>query len=245
MSGNLLVMQSDYADRFWHKVNRAGPVVRAELGPCWTWTGRRYRDGYGEFRRSELGVVRRVASHRVAWELTNGAIPTGLLVLHRCDNPPCCNPDHLFLGNTKDNVLDMWAKGRGVVPVGHLANAILSADDVQVLRAFAGIGLTYQHLADRFGVSPTTVREAATGRTWVETPGLRAGPRKRGPRKGGVVDGRLRCSGCETGKPVADFPPSVVAKGNGWCTACYAAWGRARRGTAALAQSAPSLGVGH
>ncbi len=84
--------------------------VNTETG-CWEWTGGHSRFGYGCFRYKE----RQQPAHRVAWELANGPIPTGLLVLHDCphgDNPRCVKPDHLFLGTQKDNLEDMTAKGR-------------------------------------------------------------------------------------------------------------------------------------
>ena len=75
---------------------------------CWPWTGRKFENGYGQFK---LGSKCRKAS-RVSWELHNGPIPEGKYVLHRCDNPPCVNPTHLFLGTHKENMSDMVAKGR-------------------------------------------------------------------------------------------------------------------------------------
>lgn len=68
--------------------------------------------GYGEIRYGG-GLVR---AHRLAYELTFGPIPQGMSVCHQCDNPPCCNPKHLFLGTQSDNSRDMWSKGRGVPP---------------------------------------------------------------------------------------------------------------------------------
>lgn len=76
---------------------------------CWEYQAARSPRGYGTI--GVMGKTRR--AHRVAWELANGPIPEGLLVCHHCDNPPCCNPAHLFLGTDKDNVADMRAKGRG------------------------------------------------------------------------------------------------------------------------------------
>lgn len=78
---------------------------------CWEWNGATNSYGYGV-----VGVGRRSEGtakvHRYVWEHFNGQIPDGLHVLHRCDNPPCCNPDHLFLGNDADNVADKISKGR-------------------------------------------------------------------------------------------------------------------------------------
>lgn len=88
---------------FWRRVDRSG-------GPdaCWPWMRVPSTGGYG---LAKYKGRRRIAS-RVAWELTNGPIPGGMQVLHHCDNPPCCNPAHLFLGTVADNVADMIAKGR-------------------------------------------------------------------------------------------------------------------------------------
>lgn len=84
-------------------------VAPGDADACWLWLGTKTEDGYGQMwngRRSRI-------AHRIAYELEFGEIPPGLLVCHRCDNPPCCNPAHLFLGTVMDNALDMIAKGRG------------------------------------------------------------------------------------------------------------------------------------
>ena len=96
-------MKKTWQERFWAKVDRSG-------GPdaCWIWTGGRKGRGYGEFYKDH----RLLGAHRVAWELAIGPIPNGLDCLHSCDNPPCCNPAHLFLGTQADNNADMVAKGR-------------------------------------------------------------------------------------------------------------------------------------
>lgn len=98
---------------FWARANKDGttPTHRPELGPCWEWTGHKQQKGYGV-----LGYLRMNASaHRIAWLLTNG--PAGRMqVLHKCDNPGCVNPSHLFLGTNEDNVRDKVAKGREYHP---------------------------------------------------------------------------------------------------------------------------------
>jgi len=96
--------------RFWPKVDRNGPVVRAELGPCWVWIGSLKDTGYGQLSAPHRGVP--LKAHRVSWELHHGPIPDGLWVLHRCDNRRCVRPDHLWLGTDADNKSDMEAKGR-------------------------------------------------------------------------------------------------------------------------------------
>lgn len=77
-------------------------------GDCWLWLAARNNMGYGQIR-----IARRtVLAHRTSYELFVGAVPTGLCVLHRCDNPRCINPSHLFLGTMRDNTQDMCKKGR-------------------------------------------------------------------------------------------------------------------------------------
>lgn len=99
------------ADRFWSRVQKGEG--------CWLWGGSLKTNGYGQLNGPSQGGGRdgkNLLAHRVAWELVNGPIPDGLWVLHRCDNPPCVNPAHLFLGTVRDNVIDMWTKGRGCSP---------------------------------------------------------------------------------------------------------------------------------
>jgi len=94
--------------RFWAKVRLGSP------GECWEWTASRNATGYGQFC---FGGTKRRA-HRVAYALTHGEIPAGMCALHRCDNPPCVNPAHLFLGTQEDNNADRDEKGRQRSPCG-------------------------------------------------------------------------------------------------------------------------------
>lgn len=86
--------------RFWSKVTRSEG--------CWEWNGYRTPDGYGRIWKDGKGC----SATRISWEMAFGSIPDGLHVLHRCDNPPCVNPDHLFLGDRSTNMQDSVAKGR-------------------------------------------------------------------------------------------------------------------------------------
>ena len=89
-----------YMDRFWDKVDKTGE--------CWIWTASKNKKGYGRFGFGSRAQL----AHRVSWLLSNGEIPDGMLACHTCDNPPCVNPSHLWLGTQKDNVVDMSSKGR-------------------------------------------------------------------------------------------------------------------------------------
>lgn len=152
--------------RFWSKVDRSG-------GPdaCWEWQAGRRPGGYGSFG-VQIDEWRTMAlAHRVAWELTNGPIPDGLWVLHRCDNPPCCNPAHLFLGTPKDNTQDAVYKGR----MGKL-----TAGQVIEMRELAAEGLTVYDLAERFRVTPAAVGQIVRGQSYSHIPGALG---KRGGQK--------------------------------------------------------------
>ena len=91
-------------DRFFTKVQKATS--------CWIWTGHKLKKGYGLISRGRRGESP-IQAHRLSYELHIGEIPDGMCVLHKCDNPSCVNPEHLFLGTEKDNTLDMLQKERG------------------------------------------------------------------------------------------------------------------------------------
>lgn len=95
------------AERLWPRVNRT------TSDECWQWTGAVDTHGYGVISGEPTdGRRRNLRAHRVAYESTHGPIPSGLIVIHGCDNPACCNPNHLRLGTIRDNSQDMVAKGR-------------------------------------------------------------------------------------------------------------------------------------
>lgn len=98
-----VVIRRSFEERLWEKVDKAGD--------CWVWTAGRNPKGYGRIGRGGRGEGV-VLAHRAVWELANGPVPEGLFVLHRCDNPPCVRPNHLFLGTKADNNQDMASKGR-------------------------------------------------------------------------------------------------------------------------------------
>lgn len=95
--------------RFWATVDKSSGA-----DGCWPRKGVRTADGYARFQQGDFrsGTLVQWAAHRLAWALTFGEIPSGMCICHHCDNPPCCNPSHLFLGTHLDNVRDKVAKGR-------------------------------------------------------------------------------------------------------------------------------------
>jgi hypothetical protein len=98
--------------RFWSRVDKDGPV-HPIVGQCWQWTGYATKqNGHGQIAVGRTNLL----AHRFSWEWHYGEVPTGLCVLHRCDNRRCVNPEHLFLGTVLDNVKDMIEKGRQAPP---------------------------------------------------------------------------------------------------------------------------------
>jgi hypothetical protein len=141
-------------------------------GECKVFVGPRTKKGYGKIGEGGRGG-RILSTHRVAWELEHGPIPDGLCVLHRCDNPPCCNVDHLFLGTKADNNADMVAKGRayrgprlGRIYQGEShVNAKLTDEAARAIRNRRLAGEGVAALAREYGVSCALVCNIARGRS--------------------------------------------------------------------------------
>lgn len=158
------------AARFEAKIDVHGPAPdhAPELGPCWLWMAAKTLKGYGKFclgsRRD--GSRRQELAHRHAYARVHGPVPSDLCVLHRCDNPRCVNPAHLFLGTQTDNMQDCARKGR-LAPLPRRCR--LTAHDVDCIRKLFRTGLFLQkELARAFGVERSGVSRIVNGHQWAE-----------------------------------------------------------------------------
>lgn len=148
--------------RFWAKVAK-GPE-------CWEWTGSLMRNGYGQLG-IERAPRRTVLAHRLSWEINNGPIPSGMFVCHHCDNPPCVNPSHLFIGTAADNNRDARQKGRLVSknhPFGE-AHAMAKLTDAlvrDIREQVANRNQTRIALARCLGVSRDTIEKVVKRQIW-------------------------------------------------------------------------------
>jgi hypothetical protein len=150
---------------------------------CWLWAASTDKDGYGIFRGIYEGVTHTKA-HRYSWELHNKQhIPPKMLICHKCDNPRCVNPDHLFLGTVGDNMRDKIAKNRHNIPKGELApKAILKESDVLLILADPR---PYAQIAADYNVAATTIGSIKSRHSWAHLEIAHVAKAKRiGPRKG-------------------------------------------------------------
>lgn len=145
-------------------------------GDCWIWQRGRSTAGYGSLKWGD----KRWLAHRLAYTLANGPIPKGLHVCHHCDNPPCVNPDHLFVGTARDNALDMVRKGRHryTLPTARARGgqgSRTSVNEVQVvqMREKRAAGALLKDLAREYGMTNQGVRAICRGVTWAHVGGPR------------------------------------------------------------------------
>lgn len=163
-------MKNTFIERFWNK------VAIGNDDECWLWTGA--GDGRGRYGRVMSRPGGALFAHRVSWMLCNGAIPEGMFICHRCDNPPCVNPAHLFLGTQADNLRDMREKGRSRGrqnggPIRHSqghsrhrGNKLTEVQVREIRHLWGEGGITQQELANRFGVDASNIRQILTRKTW-------------------------------------------------------------------------------
>ena len=133
---------------------------------CWLWLGAVNRLGYGVV--TKRAASKAIFAHRAAYIAAHGSIPEGMDILHRCDNPPCVNPCHLFPGTHTDNMHDMIRKGRHVSPKGEAHGAAkLTADEALAIRVSKE---PHAVLATRYGISKHTVHTIRSKRSWTHLP---------------------------------------------------------------------------
>ena len=135
---------------------------------CWEWVGALDDNGYGRFY-----VRKNHSPHasRVAWELCFGPIPGKLFVCHRCDNPPCVNPAHLFLGTRQDNILDCVRKGRHRQPYtqhGLAHHTAFGKSKVREIEKLLSSGLSQEKAARKLGISQGVVSRVSRGCHWTQ-----------------------------------------------------------------------------
>lgn len=155
------------ATRFWSKVDVG------ESDACWEWQGTRVSSGYGQIR-TDLGTE---YSHRVSWQLHHGEIPAGKEVCHHCDNPPCVNPSHLFVGTRSANMKDMADKGRGNTDPSWLyrkgernSRAKLTENQVREIRYLCSNGMMQKDVAKMFNVCKQAVSDIVRRKNWKHIP---------------------------------------------------------------------------
>lgn len=146
-------------ERFWEKVEIL------DLDQCWPWRGARTPNGYG---RIGIDGSRVDIASRVSWRLNYGPIPDGMCVCHRCDNPGCVNPRHLFLGTRRDNIVDMYSKGRGNRPFGekHVCARFTPQEVADIRAIYARGGVSQRTLGEQYGVSHKAIGRLVARVTW-------------------------------------------------------------------------------
>ena len=142
--------------RFLSNIDRSG-------GPdaCWPWSGSTLASGHG---RLTAGPCKDALAHRLLWELERGPIPHGMVVRHTCDNPPCCNPDHLEVGTHAENRADCVKRNRHARGDAHGRRKLTQAQALQIRTASAG--RTHAQIAADFGVSRSVVTKIRNGQIW-------------------------------------------------------------------------------
>lgn len=148
-------------------------VVVDQTTGCWNWTGATSKFGYGR-----MGIDNRTYSaHRVSYQVFRGEIPEGLCVCHKCDNPPCINPDHLFLGTHSENIQDAYRKGRVLPPEGDMSqykkghkafNRVLPDNQVVEIKRMIKAGIAPSEIARKVNVKRQVVADIKRGQAYFD-----------------------------------------------------------------------------
>lgn len=138
-------------------------VRRPELGPCWEWNGGKYESGYGQVSTPD---GRSKVAHRMAYLAWVGPLEDGQYACHRCDNPPCMNPAHIFAGTHKENMEDCANKDRNVHGEKTPWSKLTENDVRNIRTAYATGEFSQRELGEAYGVSQSNISFAVRGRTW-------------------------------------------------------------------------------
>jgi hypothetical protein len=153
----VIIIKKSGSEYFWEKVNKSGD--------CWEWTAARNKFGYGLF--GVTGSRKMIVAHRWSYIEENGPIPKGMCVCHRCDNPSCVRPDHLFLGTRADNNRDKKSKGREARLSGESnGNAKLTREQVKDIRLRYNNGESTSLLGEEFSMSRQAINNVVSGKTY-------------------------------------------------------------------------------
>lgn len=155
-----MILNDKDVKRLWSKVN----II--EDNKCWEWIASRDRHGYGYFSVTRDKITKNSTSSRATYIAVNGPIPDGLFVCHKCDNPPCCNPKHLFLGTPKDNAHDMIKKGRQATGLRALGRYKISPEIANDIRGLRIAGWKYKDLMSKFQLCKSTISYICNKKTW-------------------------------------------------------------------------------
>lgn len=153
---NVPVLTGKHYDLFWQKVDKSGD--------CWNWTAFKYGSGYGVVRYGRKNYN----AHRLSYAMANGGVPDGMIICHRCDNPSCVNPDHLFAGTYHDNTRDMIQKGRKCDSSGERNGQakLRSTQVVEIRKRYAVGDISHHELAEQYNVSTALIGLITQGKVW-------------------------------------------------------------------------------
>jgi hypothetical protein len=150
-------------DLFWSKVLKGNP------DECWEWIGAKFPQGYGLMAiggRPPKG--KHIKAHRISYEINIGEIPDGMIICHKCDNPPCVNPNHLFLGTYQDNSDDKISKHRGKWLSGedNASHKLTQSQVEEIRRLYIPRIVSTHKLAKQFGVDQQVIWSIVNYKTW-------------------------------------------------------------------------------
>jgi HNH endonuclease len=134
----------------------------ARKNGCWIWEKSKNRIGYGATSYRSKSIL----AHRLAWIVFHGDIPQGMKICHSCDERSCVNPDHLFIGTQRDNIRDMFIKGRRSIKFFNHPRCLMSIEKIKEIRSLLSMGLSQKRIAEIMVVSQSTISQIKLGKRW-------------------------------------------------------------------------------